>query len=84
MFLKQSAIDVNLLLKSFQGMNREHINYVTNAEPGKGLIRFGETIIPMDNRIEKGNPIYDIYNTNLHEKAALEKLNRKKLENAMF
>lgn len=73
MFLKQAAPDAALLLKTFTGMNREHINYVSNAVPGTGLIRFGGTIIPMDNRIDKGNPIYDVFNTNLHEKAAQTK-----------
>lgn len=73
MFLKQAAPDAALLLKTFTGMNREHINYVSNAVPGTGLVRFGGAIIPMDNRIDKGNPIYDVFNTNLHEKAAQAK-----------
>lgn len=80
MFLKQAAPDASLLLKTFVGMNRAHLNYVTNALPGTGLIRFAGTIIPMDNRIEKGNPIYDIFNTNLHEKAAQSRAARAKEE----
>jgi hypothetical protein len=34
------------------------------------LIRFGNVIIPFDNVVDKQNPVYDIYNTNMHEKAA--------------
>jgi len=73
MFLKQAAPDASLLLKTFEGMNAAHLKYVTNAQPGTGLVRFAGNIIPMDNIIEKGNPIYDIFNTNLHEKAALRR-----------
>ncbi len=29
--------------------------------------------MPFDARIDKENPIYDIYNTNFHEKAAMQK-----------
>lgn len=42
-----------------------------------GLIRFGNVVIPMDNRIEKDNIIYDIFNTNFQEKAALKVAQRK-------
>ena len=84
MFLKQAAPDAALLSKTFTGMNREHISYVSNAVPGTGLIRFGNVIIPMDNRIEKSNPIYDIFNTNLHEKAAQQKAREAKRKAALM
>ena len=74
-FLKQAVPDAELVLKTFIGMNRAQLSYVTAAQPGTGLIRFGSTVVPMDNRIEKNSPIYRIYNTNLHEKAAEKALN---------
>lgn len=73
MLLKQSAPDAALLNKALDGISAAQIKYATNAEPGTGLIRFGGTILPFDNRIPKDNPVYDVYNTNMHEKAAKKK-----------
>ena len=68
--LKQAGPDAAVLGDAFETISQAQIKYTTNAEPGTGLIRFGGTIIPFDNRIAKDNPVYDVYNTNLHEKAA--------------
>lgn len=38
----------------------------------------GNVAIPFDNTIEKGTDLYNLYNTNIHEKIAMEK----KKENA--
>lgn len=38
-----------------------------------------DIVIPFDNRISKGNELYRLFNTNLHEKKELEKL--KNMEN---
>ena len=68
--LKQAAPDAAVLGKALENLSAEQIKYTVNPKPGTGLIRFGSTIIPFDNHIEKTNPVYDLYNTNLHEKAA--------------
>ncbi|MGN0141693.1 MAG: VirB4-like conjugal transfer ATPase, CD1110 family [Roseburia sp.] len=68
--LKQAAPDAALLGKALENISEAQIKYTTNAEVGTGLLRFGNTIIPFDNRIDKNSPVYDIYNTNMHEKAA--------------
>lgn len=68
--LKQAGPDAAALGKAFENISEAQIKYTTNAEPGTGLIRFGGTILPFDNRIAKDNPVYDVYNTNLHEKVA--------------
>lgn len=68
--LNQAAPDAAALGKAFENISQAQIKYTTNAMPGTGLIRFGGTIIPFDNRIAKDNPVYDIYNTNMHEKIA--------------
>lgn len=73
MLLRQSAPDAALLGKALENISEAQIKYTTNAEPGTGLIRFGGTILPFDNRIAKDNPVYDVYNTNMHEKAAKKK-----------
>ena len=33
----------------------------------------GNVVIPFDNTIEKGTDLYNLYNTNIHEKIAMEK-----------
>lgn len=68
--LKQAGPDAAALKTAFDNISDAQIKYATNAEPGTGLIRFGSIIIPFDNRIAKNNPVYDVYNTNLHEKVA--------------
>ena len=35
---------------------------------GMGILKHGEVIIPFDARVKKNNIIYDLFNTNLHEK----------------
>lgn len=73
MFLRMGPGDADDILNTFEGRITEaHLKYIDNAAPGMGLIRFGNVIIPMDNRIEKDNIIYDIFNTNFYEKAALK------------
>lgn len=68
--LKQSAPDAAALGRALGDISEAQIKYTANAEPGTGLIRFGNTIIPFNNKIAKDNPVYDVYNTNLHEKTA--------------
>ena len=38
-----------------------------------GLMKCGNVVIPFDNQIEKGTDLYNLYNTNIREKIALEK-----------
>ena len=73
MLLNQSAPDAALLAKALDGISDAHLKYVKNTKNGYGLVRFGGSIIPFDNEIDKKNPIYDVYNTNMHEKAARKK-----------
>lgn len=73
MLLRQAAPDAAALGKALEGLSEAQIKYTTNAAPGTGLIRFGGTILPFDNQIPSDNPVYDVYNTNMHEKAAKKK-----------
>ena len=68
--LKQAAPDAAVLGKALENISEAQIKYTANPKPGMGLIRFGNVIIPFDNVVDKQNPVYDIYNTNMHEKAA--------------
>lgn len=51
----------------------EQLACVNGAEPGMGLIRFGDKIVPLDNTIEKDNNLYQLFNTNFHEMVLDEK-----------
>lgn len=74
MFLKMGPGDAKVILDTFEGrISPAHLKFIENPEPGCGLIRFGNTIIPFDNRIDKTNPIYNVFNTNFTEKAALKR-----------
>ncbi len=68
--LRQAAPDAAVLGKALENISEAQIKYTINAKPGTGLIRFGDVIIPFENIVPKNNPVYDVYNTNLHEKAA--------------
>lgn len=71
--LKQAGPDADALLKAFPNISTAQMKYATNAAKGTGLVKFGDTVIPFDNRIDKENPVYDVYNTNMHEKIAKKK-----------
>ena len=73
MFLKDGTRRCKLILDTFEGkISSAHLAYIENPSPGCGLIRFANTIIPLDNTINKDNPIYDVFNTNFYEKHAIK------------
>lgn len=49
------------------------LRFITNTSSGMGLMKCGNVVIPFDNTIEKGTDLYNLYNTNIHEKIAMEK-----------
>lgn len=74
MLLNQSKMDIEKVCENVNGMTPAYLDYVFNASPGTGLLKHGNVIVPFDNTIKKENILYDLFNTDLHEKAALEKL----------
>lgn len=48
-------------------ISSEQLACVNGAEPGTGLIRFGDKIVPFDNTMEKDSSLYQLFNTNFHE-----------------
>lgn len=67
--LKQSDID-SMRMRQTIGVTDAQLEFVKNSPSGTGLIKCGSTIVPFDNRIPKDSELYDLYNTNLHERAA--------------
>jgi len=48
-------------------ISSEQLACVNGAEPGTGLIRFGDKIVPFDNTMEKDSSLYQLFNTNFHD-----------------
>lgn len=70
--LKQANVDSQELSKA-AGIPEAQLRFVNNSPSGTGIIKHGSVCIPFDNRMGKEeNPIYALFNTNLHEKSRVE------------
>ena len=67
--LKQANTD-SARIAEVIGVSEAQLQYVTNTESGKGLLKCGNVVIPFDNTIRKGSRLYNLYNTNIHERIA--------------
>lgn len=68
--LKQGNVDSGKLEETI-GVTDAQLQYVSNTLSGMGLLKCGSIIIPFDNRIGKDSELYQLYNTNIHEKIAM-------------
>ena len=75
--LKQANTDSSRMAEVI-GVSEAQLRFVTNTSSGMGLLKCGNVVIPFDNTIEKGTDLYNLYNTNIHEKIALSKAQDKK------
>lgn len=65
------------ILGNVLGISDTLLSYVDNSFPGCGLLKFGEKYIPMDARMPKDSLMYQLFNTNFHEKVRGRKLKKK-------
>ena len=70
--LKQANTDSSKMAEVI-GVSEAQLRFVTNTQSGMGLMKCGNVVIPFDNTIEKGTDLYNLYNTNIHERIAMEK-----------
>lgn len=70
--LKQANTDSSKMAEVI-GVSEAQLRFVTNTQSGMGLMKCGNVVIPFDNTIEKGTELYNLYNTNIHEKIAQQK-----------
>ncbi len=70
--LKQANTDSSRMAEVI-GVSEAQLRFVTNTSSGMGLMKCGNVVIPFDNTIEKGTDLYNLYNTNIHEKITMEK-----------
>lgn len=66
LLLDQGAMDKEAVEDLFD-ISSEQLACVNGAEPGTGLIRFGDKLVPFDNTMEKDSSLYQLFNTNFHE-----------------
>ena len=66
LLLDQGTMDKEAVEDLFD-ISSEPLASVNGAEPGTGLIRFGDKIVPFDNTMEKDSSLYQLFNTNFHE-----------------
>ena len=64
------------VLGNVLGISDTLLEYVDNSFPGCGLLKFGEKYIPMDARMPKDSLMYQLFNTNFHEKVKMRKLKK--------
>ena len=70
--LKQANTD-SARMAEVIGVSEAQLRFVTNTSSGMGLMKCGNVVIPFDNTVAKGSDLYNLFNTNIHEKIAAEK-----------
>lgn len=71
--LKQANTDSSKMAEVI-GVPDAQLKFVTNSQSGMGLLKCGTTVIPFDNQISKDTGLYRLYNINIHQKFAENKL----------
>jgi Domain of unknown function DUF87. len=61
-FLKQSPTDVDNIKEALH-LSDTQLGFVSKAQAGLGILKFGNNIIPFDNEIPKESLLYELYNT---------------------
>ena len=67
--LNQAAADREELAKLLN-ISNEQMSYITNADPGCGLIRYGGSLVPFVNKWPKDTKLYELMTTKPGETAA--------------
>ena len=65
--LNQAPGDQQELAKLFH-ISQDQMSYISNAEAGCGLIRYGSTLIPFENRFPRDTDLYRLMTTRPNEK----------------
>ena len=64
LLLNQAADDRDILMDKFK-ISESQMEYVTNAEPGCGLVKFGDVILPFTDKFPKDTELYRLMTTKL-------------------
>lgn len=60
--LNQSASDRGQLAKLLN-ISKEQMSFITNADPGCGLIKYGSSLVPFVNRFPRNTKLYELMTT---------------------
>ena len=72
--LFKSDVSRNRSFVEMLGLSETEVSSITTeSSPGRGLIRFGQTVVPFDMTLPKDSIIYQITDTNAHDKFARER-----------
>lgn len=67
LMLKQAPGAIPELIDTISGMKVTYEDYLLMAEPGQGMMKFGNTIFPITMQLESDSSLYNLFNTNFHE-----------------
>ena len=67
--LKQAATDSSAMAEVI-GVSEAQLKYVMNTPPGMGLLKCGTVVVPFNQQVGRDTELYQLYNTNIHEKIA--------------
>lgn len=65
--LNQSSQDRDDLAKLLNISSKEQLNYITNADAGSGLIRYGGSLVPFVNQFNTNTELYKLMTTKPNE-----------------
>ena len=74
--LLKSDVSRNTSFVEMLGITKTQAEEITSeTQSGRGLLRFGQTIVPFDMTLPKDSLVYEITDTNAHDKFAAAKAN---------
>jgi hypothetical protein len=65
--LNQAATDRDELARLLN-ISHEQMSYITNADAGSGLLRYGSSLVPFVNRFPRQTQLYKLMTTKPNEK----------------
>lgn len=71
-FFDSGGVDA-LALSEIQDLSEKELHSLANQEKGFGLIAWEGQVFMLDSCMDKENPLYEMFNTDFHEKAAQKK-----------
>jgi type IV secretory pathway VirB4 component len=55
------------IIAELLGASEQQMEHVTNIDPGEGLLFFGDTIVPFENRFDEESELHKLLTTKLGE-----------------
>ena len=72
MFFPQTGLDAANLLK-IQPLSEKEFDTLSDDSPGTSIMCWGKKVVILDSLMREDNPLYEVFSTDFHEKAAKAK-----------